>query len=272
MDAPVIIPLEGGGVWEPHDVSAPSGRPMTLHDGLVYSKNTITAQLAQLAGIKRIVNLSWAMGLRESKLDPVPSLALGVSPVSLKEMVGAYSTIANGGNFVDATVVSRIEDRNGRVLATFGAQREPVPTLGQAQALELVDAMRGVVTKGTGAAIRKRYGITADVAGKTGTTQNNRDAWFIMMHPQLVAGARVGYNVTRDMGAWGTGAQAALPIVGEVFQQALRRRWIDSREQFGRPRLAQRWPYKGVEDVSRGWPAVREILSGLREQVRGMFQ
>jgi penicillin-binding protein 1A len=104
-------------------------------------------------------------------------------------------------------------------------------------ALTLVDVMRGVVDEGTGVAIRQRYGITADVAGKTGTTQDNSDGWFILMHRQLVAGAWVGFNDNRvTMGPWGEGARSALPIVGEVFQQALRNRWLDASAEFDIPR------------------------------------
>src|SRR5258708_17293169 len=97
--------------------------------------------------------------------------------------------------------------------------------------------MRGVVDEGTGAAIRQRYGITADVAGKTGTTQENTDGWFILMHPQLVAGARVGFNDNRvTIGPWGQGARSALPMVGEVFRQAVRNPWIDSPREFNNSR------------------------------------
>ena len=95
LDAPVTIPLEGGGYWEPKDVSMPSMQPMTLRDGLIYSKNTITAQLVYHVGIKRVANLAYAMGVRDSRIDPVASLSLGTSPVTLKEMVGVYGTIAN---------------------------------------------------------------------------------------------------------------------------------------------------------------------------------
>ncbi|HYH41737.1 MAG TPA: transglycosylase domain-containing protein [Burkholderiales bacterium] len=238
MDGPVKIPLQGGGFWEPRDASGPSNRSMTLHDGLVYSKNTITAQLVHHVGPKRVANLAWSMGVRESKLEPLPSIALGTSPVTLREMVGAYGTIANEGHFVEPTIVSRVEDREGRVLAEFAGEREAVPVMTKAPTLELLDAMRGVVDKGTGRAIRKRYGITADVAGKTGTTQENADGWFIMIHPELVAGARVGFNEKRTMGEWGAGARSALPIVGEVFREALRSRLIDPDAKFGVPRSA----------------------------------
>jgi penicillin-binding protein 1A len=108
----------------------------------------------------------------------------------------------------------------------------------RAQALTLVDVMRGVVDRGTGTAIRTRYGIQADVAGKTGTTQDNTDGWFILMHPELVAGAWVGFNDNRITMAdsWGQGARSALPMVGDFFQQSLRARWVDPRVEFGIPR------------------------------------
>jgi len=116
--------------------------------------------------------------------------------------------------------------------------------MSRSKSLTLVNVMRGVIDEGTGASIRHRWGITADVAGKTGTTQENTDGWFIMMHPQLVAGARVGFNDNRmTMGdAWGQGARSALPIVGDVFSQSLRARWIDPGVEFDIPRPRPRPP------------------------------
>ena len=251
-------------MWTPSDDTPPSGLPMTLRDGLVFSKNTITAQVMQQVGPARVAQLAQAMGVRQSKLDPVLSLALGTSSVTLREMVAAYGTIANGGHFIEPMIVSRVEDRDGRLLEEFLPVREAVPAMPRRQALELVNVMRGVVDEGTGAAIRQRYVTRADVAGKTGTTQENTDGWFILMHPQLVAGARVGFNDNKvTMGPWGQGARSALPMVGEVFQQALRNRWIDSAAEFDipRPRPAQRqerdrqpqWPI-GLTIQSDGGP------------------
>ena len=134
-------------------------------------------------------------------------------------------------------LVLRVEDRNGQVLQQFAPTKPPEVAMPRAAALTLVNAMRGVIDEGTGAAIRQRYGIQADVAGKTGTTQDNTDGWFIMMSPQLVVGARVGFNDNSvTMGNWGQGARSALPMVGEVFQQALRGRWIDPKAEFAIPR------------------------------------
>ena len=237
IDAPVTIRFPGGGVWNPTDATPPSGDSMTLRDGLVYSKNTITAQVMQKVGPERVARLAQSMGIRQSRLELVPSLALGTSPVTLREMVAAYGTIANGGSYIEPVLVTRVEGRGGEVLQEF---QPPPPEAGmpRSQALTLVDVMRGVVDQGTGVAIRQRYGIQADVAGKTGTTQDNSDGWFILMHPQLVAGAWVGFNDNRvSMGdSWGPGARSALPMVGEVFQQSLRGRWIDPQAEFAIPR------------------------------------
>ena len=259
IDQPVAIASQGGAVWTPSDATPPSYQPTSLRDGLVYSKNTITAQLMQKVGPASVGQLAQAMGVRSSKLDLVPSLALGTSPVTLLEMVAAYGTIANGGNYRVPVLVDRVEDRNGRLLEAFEPVRENELAMPRAQALTLVDVMRGVIDQGTGAAIRQRYGIQADAAGKTGTTQDNTDGWFIMMTPQLVAGARVGFNDNSvTMGAWGQGARSALPMVGEVFQQALRKRWLDPKAEFDIPRPRpppppeppqQQDPLRGIADL-----------------------
>ena len=125
----------------------------------------------------------------------------------------------------------------------------------------------------TGAAIHKRYGITADVAGKTGTTQDYTDGWFIMMHPELVAGARVGYNEKLSMGRWGAGATSALPIVGDVFQQALNKEWIDAGAAFGSVRLPPAPPSYTVEyDPFRRVTMARQAVTSLKDQVRSILQ
>ena len=237
MDEAVAITSPGGAVWTPSDATPPSGLPTTLRDGLAFSKNTITAQLMQQVGPARVGQLAQAMGVRQSKLDLVPSLALGTSPVTLIEMVTAYGSIANGGSYRPPVLILRVEDRNGQLLQQFEPDPEPERAMPREHALTLVNAMRGVVDEGTGTAIRQRYGIQADVAGKTGTTQDNTDGWFILMSPQLVAGARVGFNDNSvTMGAWGQGARSALPMVGEVFQQAFKKRWIDPGAEFAIPR------------------------------------
>jgi len=225
---------------------------MSLREGLAYSKNTITAQLMQKVGPAKVARLARVMGIRQSTLEEVPSLALGTSPVTLKEMVAAYGSIANGGAYIEPVFVTRIEDRNGRVLEEF-SPRTPERALSRGVAYILLDAMRGVIDRGTGVAIRSRFGLRADLAGKTGTTQDNADGWFILMHPQLVAGAWVGFNDSRVTLSdyWGQGAHSALPIVGDVFASALRSRVIDARVRFEAP--DDNGPLKRWFSSARDW-------------------
>jgi penicillin-binding protein 1A len=234
MDAVMDIKASDGTIWRPTDMTGTTGRQMTLRDGLVYSKNTITAQVMQDVGLPPIVKLAKDMGIRQSKLQQVPSLALGTSPVTLLEMVNAYSTIAAQGEYRAPVFVKSITDRDGQVIASFGSQ-SPERALSQASAVTLIDMMRGVVNRGTGTAVRYRFGITADVAGKTGTTQNNADGWFILMHPNLVAGAWVGFNDTRvamRSSYWGQGGHNAILLVSDFFKSALDSGKLDANALF----------------------------------------
>ncbi len=228
IDGPVEIALGNGKFWRPTDMSGASNQPMPMRDGLVYSKNTITAQVAQEAGIPRIAALARSLGVDQSRLDPVPSLALGTSPVTLYEMVSAYATIARQGQYHKPLMIRRIIDRHGSVLADFGAETRR--GMSADSAVELIDMMRGVVARGTGTLVKSRFGIGADVAGKTGTTQNNTDGWFILMHPELVAGAWVGFNdsrVTMRSSYWGQGGHNAILLVGDFFRDVLKRKLVD---------------------------------------------
>lgn len=212
-----------GTIWRPTDMSGSSGGEMSLREGLILSKNTITAQVMQDVGLPSIVRLARDLGIKDSKLESVPSLALGTSPVTLLEMVSAYSTIAAQGEYRKPVFIKRITDRTGKVIAEFGPQTAQ-RAMSSDSAVMLIDMMRGVINRGTGTAVRYRFGIAGDVAGKTGTTQNNADGWFIMMHPQLVAGAWVGFNdnrVTMRSSYWGQGGHNAILVVGDFFKAAL---------------------------------------------------
>ncbi|MDB5761209.1 MAG: penicillin-binding protein [Herminiimonas sp.] len=239
QDRAVEIRSPDGAIWRPTDMTAPSGQPMTLREGLIYSRNRITAQVMQDVGMQDVLSLAQAVGVNQSKLDPVPSLALGTSPVTLLEMVSAYATIAQVGEFRKPVVIKRITDRNGKVLAEFG--NEASRAMSEQSAIELIDMMRGVVTRGTGQVVKSRFGIVADIAGKTGTTQNNTDGWFIMMHPDLVAGSWVGFNdsrVTMRSSYWGQGGHNAILVVGDFFRDALKKKMIDVKAKFPKPKHA----------------------------------
>jgi penicillin-binding protein 1A len=237
-DRAVEIRMPDGTVWRPSDGSAPSGRQMTVRDGLIYSKNTITAQIMQEIGPRKTAELARRMGVNGSRLEEVPALALGTSPVTLLEMVSAYSTIAAGGDYRQPIFITRITDKKGNVLAEFKNQTERVITENTVE--NLTEMLRGAVDQGTGRTMRTRFNVRGDVAGKTGTTQNNTDGWFILMHPRLVAGSWVGFNdprVTMRSNYWGEGGHNALLVVGDFFQQAVASRLIDAgaRYPFSRP-------------------------------------
>ncbi|WP_374039797.1 penicillin-binding transpeptidase domain-containing protein [Massilia sp. Dwa41.01b] len=244
VDAVMDIRAADGTVWRPTDMSGTSGRRMTMRDGLVYSKNTITAQVMQDVGLPPIVKLARNLGIRQSKLAQVPSLALGTSPVTLLEMVSSYATIAAQGEYRKPVFVRRILDRDGKVVADF-ANIAPERAMSQAASTTLIDMLRGVVNRGTGTAVRSRFGIYGDVAGKTGTTQNNADGWFILMHPNLVAGSWVGFNdnrVTMRSSYWGQGGHNAILLVGDFFKSAFDAGKLDREAIFpgGRPAAAPR--------------------------------
>jgi penicillin-binding protein 1A len=236
FDNPVEVSLGDGETWRPGDMSGSSGSAVTLREGLIYSKNAITVQIMQEIGLYNIVSLARALGINRSPLDPVPSLALGTSPVTLLEMVSAYATIAQEGEYRKPVVVTRITDRAGKLIAEFDSPSQQ--EMSKDTAIQLIDIMRGVVTQGTGTAVKTRFGIAADIAGKTGTTQHNTDSWFILMHPNLVAGAWTGFNdqrVTMRTSYWGQGGHNAVLIVGDFFREALKGHLIDANAQFPRP-------------------------------------
>lgn len=242
-DEEVEIQLPGGEVWRPSDAVEPTGVPMKLSDALAYSKNTITAELGQEVGMDRVIKLARGLGIRQSPLEAVPSLALGSSPVTLLEMVNAYGSIANSGRYIPPQLVTRIENADGDLLAEFTPPK-PDQVWEEQDNYQLLEMMRAVIDKGTGRAIRKQYGIRADVAGKTGTTQGNADGWFILMHPQIVAGTWAGFNdarITLKSDHWGQGSRSALPMVGDFMSRALRSPLLNAKAQFTEPNSSHWW-------------------------------
>ena len=244
VDRAVEISLPGGKVWRPADATAPTGRTMTAREGLIYSKNTITAQVMQEIGPRKTAELARLMGVTQSKLEEVPALALGTSPVTLLEMVSAYSTLAAGGQYRPPLFVSRITDKNGNELVRFASETQRV--LSDKSAGELINILRDAIDQGTGQPVRAQFAVRADVAGKTGTTQDNTDGWFILMHARLVAGSWVGFNdprITMRSDYWGQGAHNALLVVGDFFQHSFDSQFVAAASRFPYER-----PYPSVWD------------------------
>lgn len=204
---------ENGTPWTPRNANDKRyGEMVTLKWGLANSDNWISAYLMGKLNPYDLVRLIHSFGVRNKAIDPVVSLCLGPCEISVGEMVSAYTAFANKGIRVAPLFVTRIEDSDGNVISTFAPQMEEV--ISASSTYKMLVMLRAVINEGTGGRIR-RYGITADMGGKTGTTNDNSDAWFMGFTPSLVSGCWVGGD-ERDIHfgrmTYGQGAAAALPI------------------------------------------------------------
>ena len=184
------IQLPDGKFWEPKDSGkAKFGEEVTLRWALAHSNNRISAYLMKRFGPEATIQMARRMGVK-SDIPAVPSICLGVCDISLYEMVGAMSTFANKGVYVKPIFITKIEDKNGNVLETFKAeQREAMDDV---TAYKMIELMKGVVYEGTGVRLRFKYGLRNPIAGKTGTTQNQSDGWFMGITPDLTTGVWTG--------------------------------------------------------------------------------
>ena len=208
--------------WSPSNSDANYQGYYSMKGALTNSVNTVTAEVMMQTGVDKVLNLAEAMGIK-SKLPAVPSLSLGVGEISLQEMLTAYSCFANQGYKTEAVALLRIEDRSGKVLYESDLEATTRPVFDQEIARMMNVMLEGVVEEGTGKALRSRYHLKSNIAGKTGTTQNNADGWFIGYNPKLLAGVWVGADhpqVHFRTTTLGQGAYMALPIYG-LFMQKL---------------------------------------------------
>ncbi|WP_372773949.1 transglycosylase domain-containing protein [Mangrovibacterium sp.] len=215
--------LDDGRVWEAKNSgkSDYDGQMVTLKWGLANSVNQISAWVMKQFNPQSVADVMHRMGVY-SYIDPVPSMFLGTSDISLYEMVGAYGTFANKGVFTQPIFVTRIEDKYGNTIATFRPERHDA--IDEQTAYLMINLLRGVVDHGTGTRLRWHtvYGkIEGPIAGKTGTTQNHSDGWFMGVTPQLVAGAWTGgdlRSIRFDDISNGQGANMALPVWGRFMK------------------------------------------------------
>jgi penicillin-binding protein 1A len=188
---------------------------VTLAWGLAHSENYISAWLMQQFKPAAVVDLMHKMGIR-SFIDPVPSIFLGTAVISLEEMVGAYGTFANKGVYTEPMYVTRIDDKNGNTISRFSPKVEEV--LSEDQAYLMISLLQGVVNSGTGTRLRYNpYNFTNQIGGKTGTTQNQANGWFMGVTPNLVAGVWTGWEdqaIHFETIGEGQGAEMALPVFG----------------------------------------------------------
>lgn len=229
------ILTEDGQIWSPKDEGTSKlGEYVTIKWGLSRSNNNVTAFLMGKLNPYSFRNLLHTYGLRNRSIAPVPAICLGTCDVSVSEMVSAYSAFPNKGIRTLPLYVTRIEDNNGNVLSTFTAQSNEV--ISEESSYKMIDMMKAVISEGTGVRL-KQYMHSKNIAGKTGTTNNQSDAWFMGYTPDLVVGCWVG-GEDRDIHfnsmQFGQGSRMALPICGifldSVYSDSMNLGYLPSTE------------------------------------------
>ncbi len=222
LNEPITITTETGTDWTPrNDSKARVGEYVTLRWGLAQSNNWTSAYIMSLFTPQSFANLLRSFGIR-GEIDPVYSLALGTCDVSVKEMVGAYTSFPNKGIRIEPLFVTRIDDANGNNIASFSPQTQEI--FSETTSYKMVSMLQNVIDHGSGQRIRFRYGLRMPMGGKTGTTQNNSDGWFIGFTPKLVSGVWAGgedRSIHFDRIAQGQGASMALPIWALYMKKVL---------------------------------------------------
>lgn len=206
LDAPLAIRGHGGKLWQPQNFSGDFRGATTLAEALTHSLNVVSVRLLQKVGIDKVHTLARAAGLSEPITDDL-SLALGATGVSLLEITGAYGPFVCGGQFVKPALILRIEDGAGAVLFKNQVRSRPVMRAGVAA--DMRKMLVGVIREGTG---KRAAGLPGVSGGKTGTTDDNHDAWFIGFHKNLLTGVWLGYDRNSSLGPDENGGHAAAPI------------------------------------------------------------
>jgi penicillin-binding protein 1A len=220
-NVPVSFELPDGKIWSPKNAERTKhdGKMVTLKWGLANSVNNISAWLMKQYSPEAVIKVARNLGI-VSHIDPYPSICLGTPDISLYEMVGAFNTFNNKGIYVKPIFVTRIEDRNGNILATFRAPRHEA--MSEETAYLMLELLKAVVNQGTSIRLRYKYGFKGEIAAKTGTTQNQSDGWFIGLVPKLTTGVWVG-GEDRSIHfrgiRLGQGANMALPIWALYMKQ-----------------------------------------------------
>lgn len=234
---PYNIQLPDGRFWSPGN-SGGGGGEITLKNALAQSNNWISAYLMNHFGPEAVIGMARRLGV-ESPIEPVPAICLGVCDLKLIEMVGALSTFANQGVYIKPMFITRIEDKNGNVIARFTPEESEA--MSELTAYKMVELMKGVVQSGTGRRLRSLYGLSYPIAGKTGTTQKNSDGWFMGITPDLTTGVWVGaddrsvhFRSTR----LGQGSHTALPIWALYMKKVYNDKSLNiSKDDFPKPYL-----------------------------------
>jgi penicillin-binding protein 1A len=255
-DTAIAIPLPNGTVYSPENSDGQYLGPLTLRDALAKSRNAVAVQLGMRLGMDSVASLAHRMGV-SSRIAPYPSSAIGASVVQPLDLVAAYTTFANLGTPVEPRFIYRIEDRNHRVVLTREV-KALAPALDPRATYVVRDMMRDVVERGTASSIRRFLPASIPVAGKTGTTNDNSDVWFIGLTPDLVAGVWLGFDKPTTITSGAAGGSLAAPVWGKMVA-----RYYASKPEILTSRPADQWtPPLGVIfgdfDRATGEPATAE--------------
>ena len=213
-DKPFSIHNTDGSTWKPKNYSNRYYGPTSLTEGLIHSRNIVAIKLLRKTGIKPVITLARQAGITAA-LKPELPLALGASPISVLEMTAAYTIFADHGIYHPPVCITRVQNSKGRV--SLWQREAPKRVLSKQTADKINSILRRVISQGTG---RRAQGIP-HAAGKTGTSDNNRDAWFIGYTPEVTAGVWLGYDRNRSLGKGETGGRAAAPV-WKQFMRATR--------------------------------------------------
>ncbi|BAH39826.1 MAG TPA: PBP1A family penicillin-binding protein [Gemmatimonas aurantiaca] len=271
-DTALRVRLDNGQIYSPDNADNAFLGTLTLREALTRSRNPVAVQLALSVGMDSVTALARRAGLR-APIAPYPSSALGASVVQPLDFVAAYAAFDNGGVGVDPRFIVRVEDRTGRtVLSPTGAPTRPA--MDPRVAFIMRDMMQDVVTRGTATALRRLVPARVPVAGKTGTTNDNTDVWFVGMTPELVTGVWLGFDKPAMIAPGAAGGTLAAPIAGHILASAYESRassvWspppgvvaVELDRSTGQPTTANtpadqrymEWFLEGTEPGALAWP------------------
>lgn len=242
------------GNWHPRNANGKYGGSQDLRTALAFSTNVVTARLIAQTGVEPVIQIARDLGV-ESPIPKDYTIALGSADLTVYEMVGAMSTFANSGIYIKPELIIRIEDKTGRVIKDYKPITREV--VNEYVAYTMIDLMEGVTNRGTGKWIRTKYGIDAEVASKTGTTNDNSDGWFMGLTPNLVTGVWVGaedrFAHFRST-AQGQGAAMALPIwayyMQSVYKEGQKLKVLPT-DKFEKPEgLDEKWDCSSLAGIN----------------------
>lgn len=216
-DEPLSVVLSNGSIWEPRNFEGSYRGAVTMRQALAQSRNVATIRLAQEVGLPQVIDFARRLGLT-GPIPHVPSIAIGAAEVTLLELTAAYAAFATLGVRPTPRLVTRVVDRDGRVVWSRPAEGRRV--VDPAVAFVLTDLLRGVVDRGTGTPVRAA-GFRGPAAGKTGTTNGSTDVWFLGYTPERVAGVWIGFDRPQAIVPGATGGRLAAPVWGRIMRRTL---------------------------------------------------